>query len=338
MSSFFWNIRGFNKPMKQSVVIKWLANKDMKFGCILETRVKEKKSERILGSVFKDWSAMTNYEHSQGGRIWVLWRDTVCMTPVYKTYQLITCSVALQGEEEFFCTFVYASNQAEERKVLWEDLCHHHDSPMFGGKAWIIMGDFNEILDCGEHSVVDRSVRWLSGMRDFQRLVLHCQLSDMGFQGPLFTWCNKREEGLVCKKFDRVLMNAEALHRFTNAYSVFAPGGCSDHMRCRIHLLLDAEKLKYPFKYVNAIGKLPKFLPMVKEYWGSTESLFVSTSAMFWFSKKLKNLKPLIRELGREKLGNLTVRAKEAHNLLCELQRNTLANPCQEAVQEEAVA
>lgn len=63
---------------------------------------------------------MTNYEHSQGGRIWLLWRDTVCMTPVYKMDQLITCSVALHGEKEFFCTLVYASNQAEGRKELWK--------------------------------------------------------------------------------------------------------------------------------------------------------------------------------------------------------------------------
>ena len=338
MSSFFWNIRGFNKTLKQSVVKEWLSNKEMMFGCILETRVKEKKAERILSTVFKDWSSMTNYEHSGGGRIWLLWRDTVRLTPVYKSDQLITVSVALQDEEEFMCTFVYASNQADERKGLWEDICYHHDSPLFQHKAWIIMGDFNEILDGGEHSGVDSLVRLPPGMRDFQHTVLHCHLSDMGYQGPLYTWCNKREEGLICKKLDRVLMNDVALHRFNNAYSMFAPGGCSDHLRCKIQLLPAREKIRRPFKYVNAVGKLPKFLPMVKEYWESTENLFISTSAMFRFSKKLKNLKPLLRELGREKLGNLTVRAKEAHNILCEKQRNTVTNPTPVVMQEEAAA
>lgn len=167
MSTFFWNIRGFNKTLKQSVVKDWLNNKEMRFECILETRMKERKAERILSTVFRDWSSMTNYEHSGGGIIWLLWRDTVRMTPVYKSDQLITCSVALQNEEDFMCSFVYASNQADERKGLWEDLCHHHDSPLFQGKAWIIMGDFNEILDGREHSGVDSLVRWPSGMRDF---------------------------------------------------------------------------------------------------------------------------------------------------------------------------
>lgn len=54
MSSFFWHVYGFNKPLKYSVVKKWIGNSEMKFGCILETKVKEKKAEKILNSVFRD--------------------------------------------------------------------------------------------------------------------------------------------------------------------------------------------------------------------------------------------------------------------------------------------
>lgn len=154
----------------------------------------------------------------------------------------------------------------------------------------------------------------------------------------MFTWCNKRDEGVICKKLDRVLMNDVAVQRFQNAYSVFEAGGCSDHLRCRIQLFPPEEKLRKPFKYVNAIGKLEGFLPLVKEFWDQTPVLFHSTSAMFRFSKKLKALKPLIRELGREKLGNLSKKAKEAHEILCEKQKRTLASPSGNAVQEEAEA
>lgn len=194
MASFFWNVRGFNKSLKHSVVKQWLGNKDMKFGCLLETRVKETKAERILKEEFKDWSMMNNYDCSQGGRIWVLWRDSVCMTPVYKSDQLITCSVGVEKEEDFFCTFVYARNQVEQRKELWDDLCDHHDSAMFKNKEWVIMGDFNEILDGEENSRFSSLERLPRGMRDFQRAVLHCHLSDLGYQGPRFTWSNKQEE------------------------------------------------------------------------------------------------------------------------------------------------
>lgn len=118
MSGFFWNVRGFNKNLKHSVVQEWIRSNKMEFGCILESRVKENKAGRILSSVFKDWSYITNYEHSQGGRIWVVWKDSVRMTPVYKTDQMITCSVGVQDQEEFFCSFIYPSNSVDERKEL----------------------------------------------------------------------------------------------------------------------------------------------------------------------------------------------------------------------------
>ena len=313
MSCFFWNVRGFNKDLKHSVVREWLINKEMKFGYLLETRVKEKKAEKILNYVFRDWSSITNYEDSQGGRIWLIWRDSVRMTPVFKSDQLVTCLVELKDEEEFFCTSVYASNLAEERKVLWEDLVLHHASLRFKNKAWMIKVDFNEIIDGAESSSFTNGGRISSGMRDFQSLVLRCQLTDMSYQSPLFTWCNKREDDIICKKLDRVLLNKEALHRFSNAYSVFEPGGWFDHLRCKVQLLPLVEKIKIPFKYINVIGSLPYFLQMVQEYWDSTVTLFHSTSAMFRFSKKLKLLKPLIRELGRDKIGNLS---KEQRRLM----------------------
>lgn len=248
MAGFFWNVRGFNKLLKHSVVKEWICGSDMLFGCVLETRVKEGRAEKILSSVFSDWSVVVNYEYSQGGRIWLLWRDSVRMTPVYKSDQFITCSVGLQNEDVFFCTFIYASNAVEEMKVLWEDLHDHHSSPMFRGKEWILMGDFNDILEGEESSGFSNLGRRPSGMRDFHRMVLLCDLSDMDYQGPLYTWCNKREEGVICKKLDRVLMNGAALNRFRNGFATFEPGGCSDHLRCKIQLKPPVEKIKKPFK------------------------------------------------------------------------------------------
>lgn len=77
---------------------------------------------------------------------------------------------------------------------------------------------------------------------------------------------------------------------------------------------------------------------MIQAYWDSTEKLFMSTSSMYRFSKKTKKLKPLIRELGREKLGNLTKRTKEAYETLCEKQSATLTNPVEAAIKEEFYA
>lgn len=111
---------------------------------------------------------MSNYEFNPLGRIWVVWRSTVRLTPVFKSNQIITCYVLFQGREsEFFISFVYALNSVEGRKGLWEDLCNHHDSPVLRNKPWIIMGDFNEIINGEEHSVFGDSPSIPVEMRDF---------------------------------------------------------------------------------------------------------------------------------------------------------------------------
>lgn len=73
--------------------------------------------------------------------------------PMFKSDQMITCSIKVEGrDDEFIVSFVYASNFMEERKVLWRDIRDHHDSPIFRHKPWLIFDDFNEILEVEEHS------------------------------------------------------------------------------------------------------------------------------------------------------------------------------------------
>lgn len=121
MTGFFWNVRGFNKSSKHRVVREWIQNKGLQFGGLLETRVKESKAGRIASSVFQGWSCINNYEFNRKGRIWVLWNSQVRLTPVFKSDQIITVSVLLEGEkEEFFCSFVYGENMAEKKKRVME--------------------------------------------------------------------------------------------------------------------------------------------------------------------------------------------------------------------------
>ena len=339
MSSFFWNVRSLSKSIKHSIVRNWVNNNSMQFGCLLETRVKEGRAQSIVSSIFNGWSSLTNYESHRLGRIWVVWRENARLTPVFKSSQMITCSVLLEGrEEEFFCSFIYASNFVEERRTLWEDICHHHDSPLFKDKPWMICGDFNEILDGSEHSNFDSTQISYAGMRDFQAVIRHCSITDLGYHGPLFTWCNKREEGLVCKKLDRVLVNDSWCNVFPHSYSVFESGGCSDHARGRINLEALARCGRKPFKFVNVLKKIPQFQSVVEDQWKNSSTLFPSTSALHRFSKKLKALKPHLRSLGKEKLGDLPKRTREAYDRLCAKQIDTLAHPSPQTIMEESRA
>ena len=341
MSCFFWNVRGLNKSTKHSVIKKWVEEQNFQFGCILETRVQESKMQTVGNQIFKDWSILTNYEHNRRGRIWVVWRNNTRLSPIYKSGQLITCSVKLEGQEdEFFCSFLYVSNFASERKDLWNDLRDHCDSPIIRNKPWIIFGDFNEILNMAEHSKGD-DTRVTYGMREFQEMVNYCAFTDLSSHGSLYTWSNRQENDLILKKLDRVLVNNKWKMSFPQSYNVFEAGGCSDHLRCRINLNIDVGervKGKKPFKFINAIAEMQEFRPMVEAYWKTTEPVYMSTSTMFRFTKKLKALKPKIRQLAKEKMGNLVKRTKEAHDTLCQKQEENLKSPSPQAMIEETEA
>ncbi|KAL1205185.1 hypothetical protein V5N11_021353 [Cardamine amara subsp. amara] len=90
-------------------------------------------------------------------------------TPCFKSGQMITVPLLLDGkDDEFYCSFIYASNVVDERKELWGDLKNHQDSLMFRDKPWLIFGGFNEILEAEEHSDMTQSMSATHGMRDFQ--------------------------------------------------------------------------------------------------------------------------------------------------------------------------
>lgn len=64
-----------------------------------------------------------------------MWNSQVCITPIFKSDQIISASVLVEGEtEEFLCSFVYAENTVEGRKELWEDIRTHKNSPLFRNK------------------------------------------------------------------------------------------------------------------------------------------------------------------------------------------------------------
>ncbi|KAK3212709.1 hypothetical protein Dsin_017415 [Dipteronia sinensis] len=67
---------------------------------------------------------------------------------------------------------------------------------------WICMGDFNEILwDSEKLGGITKNWKQVS---DFRETLEDCGLEDMGFMGPNFTWCNKRDgDAMILERLDR---------------------------------------------------------------------------------------------------------------------------------------
>ncbi|KAJ8420990.1 hypothetical protein Cgig2_010629 [Carnegiea gigantea] len=73
-------------------------------GCLLETKVKEKNTDRIATRLFQGWQWQYNFHLNTKGRIWVAWRP--------KYYKFIHCKVTHTIiMKTIYLTFVYEANQ-----------------------------------------------------------------------------------------------------------------------------------------------------------------------------------------------------------------------------------
>ena len=56
-----------------------------------------------------------------------------------------------------------------------------------------------------------------------EECINEAELDDLKFGGHFFTWSNRREEGPIMRKLDRVLANADWENRFSGSEATFFP-------------------------------------------------------------------------------------------------------------------
>lgn len=104
---------------------------------------------------------------------------------------------------------MYGNLEASRRPKTWKILKNLKSSDGF---PWLILGDFNEILNPYEKFWGrDRLERQ---MVDFREMLSVCEMWDLGFVGSPFTWCNNKE----CELFSHGCVNHGSA-----AYSDYCP-------------------------------------------------------------------------------------------------------------------
>lgn len=330
LKAFAWNVRGLNNDLNQRQVIDLLRDGGFSFCALLETKLKKKKLSRICSKVLGRWEWISNSSSCDGGTgIVVGWDANVVRIMLHsQTSQLMNVFVeAINGNQKFFCTFVYAHYKEIGRKLLWQDLSKHcvaiKDAP------WVLLGDFNVILEPSERSFGSSCVT--AGMEDFRSCISNIEVSDLVMSGLKFTW-NKSPNspnGLL-KKLDRVMCNMGFLNRFPNSNAIFLPFVSSDHSPSVLDIPNIPGPKPKPFKFANFLSSKAEFLPAVKDVWEKE----VSGYAMFSLVSKLKLLKKPLRKL-KYAQGDLAEKVKTLKVKLCNLQEEMVRDPFNAALRVE---
>ncbi|XP_074282922.1 uncharacterized protein LOC141607470 [Silene latifolia] len=200
MKIIFWNCRGIARPSFKPH-LSYLNNAHKADIIILsETRVSGQNAIGIMQNLPFDSFDIVDPVGFSGG-IMMLWnaRD-VSVTTVNKGGQFINAVVqVLSSNLNFFLTAIYTSPKFRIRKLLWDSLINLADNISL---PWACLGDFNEVSTASE-KFGGRSVK-LNRVNLYNETMNFCNLLDLGFSEPKFTWTNRRRTNPILERLDRV--------------------------------------------------------------------------------------------------------------------------------------
>ncbi|XP_074313872.1 uncharacterized protein LOC141649072 [Silene latifolia] len=176
-----------------------------------------------------------------------------------------------------------------------------------------------------------------SEMKPFRDCVADCGILDIAATGALYTWNNKQQpEERIYSRLDMVLVNKDWCDHLQDLYAHFLPEGMYVHTPCIVSSNKQVQ-VKRCFKYFNIWGGSKDFISTLRSTWQSK----VVGTPMFKLVKKLKMLKPALRQLNREKFSDIEhaadVKQKQIEDLQGQLGRDP-SDMQKRAAESEATA
>lgn len=259
-----WNVRGAGKTecactikdLKKIYAIDVLA--------VLEPRIGGSRALNIAKSLGFSCYHIVDATGFSGG-VWLLWNGpSVSLQVISHSSQTISALVTMD-EGSWILTVVYANPCPGIRKSLWNYL---DGLASASNLPWLFLWDFNDTVCASEKCGGLPSF----GGQHFIDWIDRNHLVDLGFSGPKFTWCNKRNlENLIWKRLDRGLSNTAWTLLFPEAHLSHLPKINSDHCPILVNLFSHHVPTRdsAPFRFQAMWLSHPNFTDFITDLWQS---------------------------------------------------------------------
>ncbi|XP_016206969.1 uncharacterized protein LOC107647406 [Arachis ipaensis] len=179
MIIFSWNCRGAASQSFTRTLKEYLRMHKPDLVILQETRCSGDTARRTID---RSGFAFSHVQDANGfsGRIWIIWNDlNISVKVVRSCVQFIHMEVTHGNNHSWMLTAIYASPQERTRRSLWSEL---RTIATCMSKAWLLVGDFNEIMCASEKKGGGRTD--LHACAKFKKWIDDCCLIDLGYIGP----------------------------------------------------------------------------------------------------------------------------------------------------------
>lgn len=308
MSFLIWNCRGAGDRSFPRLVRDCLKIYNLAFMALLEPRISGVKADKVIKRFGVDGFVRVEASGFSGG-IWCLWKK--CRIAIYVVSTSRYCihlRVNPCSSNPWLLSVIYASPQQRSREHLWEEL---RDISMMSEEPWCVAGDFNTVFYESEKTG-GAPVNYASCMA-LASCLDDCNLVDMGFKGPPFTW----SRGDLREKLGRAVCNSSWISSFADSSVVNLPLPSSDHCGIWIRSSANVSRRRDSnyFKFLGSWLDHPDFRVQLESSWRIS----------FSWNDNITRLSKSLSVWNREVFGNIFKRKKRIISRLEGIQRVLLS-------------
>ncbi|GJN09889.1 hypothetical protein PR202_ga27938 [Eleusine coracana subsp. coracana] len=239
MAHLSWNYRGSGRSLNSPTanhLARLITSTKAQVIFVSETRTsKISKTQLINRFLVKDSHVVP--ATGQSGGLWLMWNDEVDLNIVSSSHHLILATVMCKPSNKLYNRVcIYGDPHHCHTNEIWEEVSHfvllNPDIPTF------CMGDLNNIMHVNE-----KYGPTAARICNFCCLVKNCGFFGLGYNGPAYTWTNKRfATNPTFQRLDRCLANAAWCTAFSRTAVFHMPMLYSDH--APILAILDSQTQK----------------------------------------------------------------------------------------------
>lgn len=214
-----WNCRGVGSRCAIQHLLLLLRSNNPDILILEETRVQSTYITNFISKTNFDAYLVVEARGFSGG-IWVLWDSSkVHLEPISFDDQIMNILVYQRDKVNWLLSAIYASPNPVFRHDLWDYLrCLGPISEL----TWLLIGDYNQVLSPNEkRGGLPVST---AQVRSFLEVIRTCELLDIGYSRPKFTWSNmRRGMANILERLDRAFCNQKWITTFPNCQVTHLP-------------------------------------------------------------------------------------------------------------------